>query len=254
MEKSPVPMQMSAYVEQALLTAILDGTYPPGTPLPNERELAVQLQVTRPTLREALQRLARDGWLTIQHGKSTLVNDYWHEGGLQVLSAMVQYHPHLSSQFVTHLLEVRLALAPAYTRAAFEHDVQAVTSCLQDARVLPDTPEAFAAFDWKLHRTLAMASSNPVYPLLLNSFAGFYERLALLYFAGMGAREKSRAFYLALLAAAQQANAHEAEQLTAATMSESLALWHLSLTQQTLDASPEGQVGRPGSDTTGGTL
>ena len=60
MEKPPVPVQMSAYVEQALLTAILDGTYPPGTALPNERELAAQLQVTRPTLREALQRLARD--------------------------------------------------------------------------------------------------------------------------------------------------------------------------------------------------
>lgn len=40
MEKPPVPAQMSAYVERALLTAILDETYPPGTALPNERERA----------------------------------------------------------------------------------------------------------------------------------------------------------------------------------------------------------------------
>lgn len=241
MEKPPVPVQMSAYVEQALLTAILDGTYPPGTALPNERELAAQLQVTRPTLREALQRLARDSWLTIQHGKSTIVNDYWHEGGLQVLNALVQYHPHLSSQFVTHLLEVRLAVAPAYTRAAFEHDVQTVTSCLRDALNLPDTPQAFAAFDWRLHRTLATASGNPIYPLLLNSFAGFYERLALLYFAAPGARAKSHSFYRALFTAARQADAPEAERITTATMSESLSLWHLSTTQQPVDSLPEDQ-------------
>lgn len=241
-EKPPAPIQISAYVEQALLAAILDGTYAPGTPLPNERELAAHLQVTRPTLREALQRLARDGWLTIQHGKSTIVNDYWHEGGLQVLNALVHYHPHLSAQFVTHLLEVRLALAPAYTRAAFEQDAQTVAACLHDALDLPDTSQAFARFDWKLHRTLAAASANPVYPLLLNSFAGFYERMALLYFTGEGARAKSQAFYLALLAAAQQADADEAERITAATMRESLSLWHLAA-QQTLDSSAENQAG-----------
>lgn len=245
MEKSPALMQISVYVERTLLTAILDGTYPPGMPLPNERELAAQLQVTRPTLREALQRLARDGWLTIQHGKSTIVNDYWHEGGLQVLNALVQYHPHLSSQFVTHLLEVRLAIAPAYTRAAFEHDVLAVADCLRDALNLPDTPQAFAAFDWRLHRTLAIASGNPVYPLLLNSFAGFYEHLALLYFAAQGAREKSHTFYHALFAAARQTDAPEAERITAAMMRESLSLWHLSAQQQPVDSSPEDQPGKP---------
>ena len=39
------------------------------THLPSERDLADKIGVTRTTLREVLQRLARDGWLTIQHGK-----------------------------------------------------------------------------------------------------------------------------------------------------------------------------------------
>ncbi|XPE41305.1 GntR family transcriptional regulator [Shigella flexneri] len=37
--------------------------------------------VTRTTLREVLQRLARDGWLTIQHGKPTKVNNFWETSG-----------------------------------------------------------------------------------------------------------------------------------------------------------------------------
>ncbi|MGC6744236.1 GntR family transcriptional regulator [Escherichia coli] len=42
----------------------------PGLFLPAERELSELIGVTRTTLREVLQRLARDGWLTIQHGKA----------------------------------------------------------------------------------------------------------------------------------------------------------------------------------------
>lgn len=47
----------SEHAESALVTAILDGEFPPGSALPGERVLAGQLGVTRPTLREAIQRL-----------------------------------------------------------------------------------------------------------------------------------------------------------------------------------------------------
>ena len=74
-----------------LLSAILDGTFEPGSTLPGERKLAAELGVTRPTLREAIQRLARDGWLTVRQGKSTVVNDYWRDGGLNVLNTLVHH-------------------------------------------------------------------------------------------------------------------------------------------------------------------
>ncbi len=67
----------SEHAESALVDAILDGEFPPGSVLPGERSLATQLGVTRPTLREAIQRLARDGWLTVAHGKPTVVNNFW---------------------------------------------------------------------------------------------------------------------------------------------------------------------------------
>jgi GntR family transcriptional regulator, negative regulator for fad regulon and positive regulator of fabA len=220
------PQRPAAYAEEALVTAILDGSYPPGSSLPGERDLAAQLGVTRPTLRETLQRLACEGWLTIQHGKPTRVNDFWREGGLNVLSALVRYGQRLPSDFVPNLLEVRLAMAPAYTRAAVEHTPAAVINCLAGQVDLHDTPEAFAAFDWTLHRTLTVASANPIYTLILNGFAGFYEQMACLYFAQPEARSSSRAFYAALLAAAQHAEAAEAERIARSVMQESITLWH----------------------------
>lgn len=42
--------------------------------LPSEEELAVQLQVSRATAREAMQALIRDGYLTRRHGKGNFVH------------------------------------------------------------------------------------------------------------------------------------------------------------------------------------
>jgi GntR family negative regulator for fad regulon and positive regulator of fabA len=208
------------------VTAILEGTYPPGSFLPGERDLAARLGVTRPTLREALQRLERDGWLAIHQGKPTRVNDFWREGGLNLLSTLVRYSQQLSPDFVPNLLEVRLALAPAYTHAAVKHAAARVASYLVDSVGLEDTAEAFAAYDWTLHHTLTLASGNPVYTLILNGFSGFYEEMACLYFARSRARASSRAFYAGLLHAAQQEDAVTAERLARSVMQESIVLWH----------------------------
>ena len=125
-----IPVRPNERAEQWLVTAILDGDLPPGSTLPAERTLATQLGVTRPTLREAIQRLARDGWLTIAHGKPTVVNDYWVEGGLNVLGKLVEHQTHLSPDFIEQLLEVRRNLAPAYTGLAVRRAADVVVALL----------------------------------------------------------------------------------------------------------------------------
>ncbi len=225
MPRWPAPQRPAAHAEQALLTNILDGSYPPGSVLPAERDLAGRLGVTRPTLREALQRLARDGWLTIHQGKPTLVNDYWREGGLKVLDALACYAEKLPPDFVPNLLQVRLDIAPAYTRAAVQRAAPQVAALLARAASLYDTPEAYAAFDWTLHRALSIASGNPVYTLILNGFAGFYEQMARLYFDRPEARTASRAFYAGLLSAAQAGDATRAGEICERAMRQSIELW-----------------------------
>jgi GntR family negative regulator for fad regulon and positive regulator of fabA len=226
MHTRQAPQKPAEYAEDALVNAMLDGTYPPGTPLPAERELASRLGVTRPTVREALQRLGRDGWLTIRQGKSTQVNDFWRDGGLNVLSVLVRHQNLLPADFIPNLLAVRLDLAPSYARAAVRHNPAAVLEYLDGWTELADTPEDFAAFDWGLHRTLTIAASNPIYTLILNGFAGFYEQMARQYFASASARAASGRFYAALHAAAQTHNDAEAEAITRLVIEASIAFWH----------------------------
>src|SRR5262245_43909277 len=48
-------------------------THPPGAPLPAERVLCQRLEVSRPTLRSAVDELVNNGMLVRQHGRGTFV-------------------------------------------------------------------------------------------------------------------------------------------------------------------------------------
>jgi GntR family transcriptional regulator, negative regulator for fad regulon and positive regulator of fabA len=226
MNLSSVPASPREYAETLLLEAILDGTYSPGSQLPGERVLAAQLGITRPTLREVIQRLARDGWLTVSQGKRTIVNNFWEEGGLNVLNKLVEHQSHLPPDFVLRVLDIRLLLAPAYTRAAVERAGEAIAVYLAQASVLEDVADAYARYDWLLHRLLTIYSQNPIFTLILNGFRDFYEDLGRLYFDFPEARRLSSNYYVDLHAAAIDQNSSYAEQLCREAMMTSIRLWH----------------------------
>ncbi len=219
------PRKPAAHAEGALVSGILGGRFPAGSVLPPERELALMLGVTRPTLREALQRLDRDGWIEVRHGKSTRVQDVWREGGLNVLAALVRNGGPFPKDFVTHLLEVRLALAPAYARAAVARAPAQVKEALNRERRPARDADAFADFDWKLHALLATASGNPVFTLILNGFADFYADMARLYFTLPDAMRASTRFYDALGRAAARRRPAAAEKAVRDAMAKSVELW-----------------------------
>jgi GntR family transcriptional regulator len=52
---------------------IEDGTYPPGSLLPSQNDLAREFQVSRPTVIEALRALRQEGWIETQTGRGSFV-------------------------------------------------------------------------------------------------------------------------------------------------------------------------------------
>ena len=68
---------MSRYerIAAALRDSILAGEYAPGERLPRQRDLAQRWKTTLPTVRQALDRLQRDGLLRVEHGVGTFVAD-----------------------------------------------------------------------------------------------------------------------------------------------------------------------------------
>jgi len=87
--KLPLPLQAQRY----LLSLIENGTYQPGEQFPSEADLAAQLGISRPTLREALLNLEREDVLVRKHGVGTFVAPgYGHrlESGLERLESVLE--------------------------------------------------------------------------------------------------------------------------------------------------------------------
>lgn len=99
-------LKLADMIESRLETLILEGTLEQGDKLPPERELAKQFDVSRPSLREAIQRLESKGLLTRRHGGGTYIKEELREQLTDPLFELLNTHP--ESQY--DLLEFRYAL------------------------------------------------------------------------------------------------------------------------------------------------
>ena len=68
-------VRLADSVASELESRILEGSLAPGDRLPSERTLALEMGVSRPSLREAMQKLVSKGLLTTRHGGGTFVTD-----------------------------------------------------------------------------------------------------------------------------------------------------------------------------------
>ncbi len=188
----------AGFAEEYIVDSIWNGKFAPGSILPAERELSELIGVTRTTLREVLQRLARDGWLTIQHGKPTRVNNFWETSGLNILETLARLDEEQMPDLVNELLAARTNISAIYIRGAIKTHQQKVIDIFTGAETLEDTAEAFAEFDYNLNHELALNSSNRIYVLILNGFRGLYNKIARFYFSDAAAREQARKYYAQL--------------------------------------------------------
>ncbi|WP_448212909.1 pyruvate dehydrogenase complex transcriptional repressor PdhR [Colwellia sp. MEBiC06753] len=69
------PQKLSDVILSQLEQMIVEGSLVPGQKLPPERELAAQFEVSRPSLREAIQKLEVKGLVTRKQGGGTFVAD-----------------------------------------------------------------------------------------------------------------------------------------------------------------------------------
>jgi GntR family negative regulator for fad regulon and positive regulator of fabA len=216
------------FAEQQIITSILGKRFPINSSLPPERELAQLMGVTRPTLREALQRLSRDGWVEIHQGKSTRVRDFWKEGNLNVLSTLTDYQEYLPEDFVFSLLQIRLLLCPTYTFLAIQNDAEAIAALLKTSPNFTHSATRFSEFDFLLHVSLAQSSGNPAFTLILNGFHRLILEKSNIYFENEEARKFSLFFYQTLLESANEHDPEKAKQITQKVMAESIQYWMIS--------------------------
>ena len=189
-------LALSELAHKAMMGMLLSGELAPNEVV-TERQIALQLGISRTPLREAVRRLEGERFLERQRS-----------GALVVRALPVEEYMHILN--VRRLVEgeaARLA-AGRVPRAELEH----LKSRIGEALKLPDdavTPE-FAASDRDLHALIAQASGNPVLQQVIDDLK---TRTSMFRFGRLPSRRKSVcAEHLAIIDALIAGDAQRAQQ------------------------------------------
>jgi GntR family transcriptional repressor for pyruvate dehydrogenase complex len=161
-----------------LLDEVVGGGLSAGEALPSERQLAELLGVSRPAVREALQRLSQAGLVEVRHGGSTTVRDYRTSAGLDLLPRLLVREGRLDPSVGLSILQARQAIAP--TVAALAAD-SATPVALERVRTAVSALEAAQGSEERQHAALAFwdavvdGADSIVFRLLFNGLRLAYE-------------------------------------------------------------------------------
>ncbi|VEH68485.1 fatty acid metabolism regulator protein [Rodentibacter pneumotropicus] len=139
----------------------MGGCFPAGTNLPSERDLADKIGVTRTTLREVLQRLARDGWLTIQHGKPTKVNNIWDTASPSIIETLITLDQNSAPLIIDNMLSLRSKMSEFYIYEAVKKSPQQSAVLFDDLNELKNTAEDYTEFDYRVFANLPFWQTSP---------------------------------------------------------------------------------------------
>ncbi len=186
---------------------ILSGKFSPGERVPSERELGALFGVSRPVVHEGLRTLESRGLVTIESRRGVRINDYRREGSIEMLLSILNYTGgKLSVPLFDGILEMRRLFEVETARLAAK---RRTTSQLADLRVvlarektgMTVSAKEIAAIDYDFHLSIAIASGNAIYPLLMNSFRRIYSNILESFFSDASVIEPVFVFHGSLVEA-----------------------------------------------------
>ena len=181
-----VAESLAKQIAENIRSSILDGSLKVDDQLPTEEVLAKKFKVSRPTIREALKRLAAQNLIRSRRGPTggTFVNRPSHEDLRSTLTGSAMLMVSMGEFSLSEIAEARRELELPCCRLAAERrqeeHLQAMAEEIELQRNPATTDTDFCASDVRFHRAMVDATGNPVLrflsPLLnpwTNSSHGF---------------------------------------------------------------------------------
>jgi GntR family transcriptional repressor for pyruvate dehydrogenase complex len=151
---------------------IQSGELPPGSRLPTEQQLAVQMGLSRSGVREAVKVLESARVLDVRRGDGTYVTSLAPRLLLEGLGVAVEL---LRDDTLLEVMEVRRMLEPVATGMAAlrmtEDTLRDLARILDDMRAAADDAEKLITFDTAFHRTVVAATGNETLTSLLDGLS-----------------------------------------------------------------------------------
>lgn len=203
------------------------GELRPGNRLLPERQLAVQLGVSRPSVRAGLRSLAAIGILQTRHGAGTFITDGPPTLGAEPLSFLAALHGFTRDEMFEARRALEVGVAGLAAERANDEQIATIAEEVTGMYASLDDPQAFLIHDIRFHRAIAGASGNPILASLVEMVSAlFYEHRRKTAQHGSDLKDAAqmhRVVYHAVRAHdAKRARSAMSEHLTAAQQSQSL--------------------------------
>lgn len=149
-------------IYRSLLHAIVSGRFAKATRLPSEPELAMTYGVSRPVVRQALDKIRQDGLIESHRGSGNFVAGLDH----LVTSAKVTFSSSpVHAKRMLDDLEFRLTLEPEAAYLAAKRrgpsDLAKMTSALRHFEDAYASGRISHHYDYLFHEALALSTTNP---------------------------------------------------------------------------------------------
>ncbi len=174
--QAPRPSSSTAHAELAIREMIREGDWRPGRKLPSQRELALRLGISRPTVREALIAMETRGEVETIPGKGVYLTDApaqdAPQGAAQHGADPFEPFPDapgMSAGKAAQMYQFRYAIEPAVAKLvavnatlAQTEDLRHLLASMREALAEGDLAR-LARLDFAFHRQLVEAANNPFF-------------------------------------------------------------------------------------------
>lgn len=150
------------------------GSLRPGDRLPAERDLAVEIGVSRPTVRAGLRALAAMGVVQSRHGSGTYIPTGPPTLGSEPLRFLAALHGFTREEMFEARRILEVGAAGLAAERATPDQVATIAEEVASLFASMEDPQAFLVHDVKFHQAVAIASCNPIVTSLVGMVSEIY--------------------------------------------------------------------------------
>jgi GntR family transcriptional repressor for pyruvate dehydrogenase complex len=162
--------QVVAYVR-----SLIDrGELGPGDQLPAERELAIHIGVSRPTVRAGLRALSAMGVVQSRHGSGTFIPAGPPSLGTEALSFLAALHGLTREEMYEARRILEVGACGLAAERATPDQIATLSEEVAGMFATMENPDLFLVHDINFHRAVAAASGNPIVASLVEMVSALY--------------------------------------------------------------------------------
>ncbi|WP_026567564.1 FadR/GntR family transcriptional regulator [Bacillus sp. UNC41MFS5] len=210
-------------VYEQLKENIANGTWAPGSKIPSETELTKSFNVSRVSIRSAIQKLRDLGIVVTYQGKGTFVSENIGKNGINDFGIII----HLSEEQFLDMMVFRQTIEYKCLELAVEkatdEDIKNIEEALNQMIRYRDDYNKYSVADFNFHLEIAKASKNQVFVKVIDSIRDIYYKYLEELNRVIGVTLESIEVHIQIYRSIQNRDADTAKKLLSNAMKDNIA-------------------------------